>query len=152
MLWSSNMTSRSMNMTSRNNGRYLNLRHNWSSNRSMYMTCSNVPARRTMWMRWRVNILRTRDRGWMDLSNYVHVIPYSHLSQIWYPNRITNPRPSRNMWCSFHCRDGRCNVTCAPKPLHMVRNESAPRHSVRLKLRLDLTWNAKSCVGKPDIP
>ena len=101
---SSNMTSRSMNMTSWNNGWYLNLRHNWSSNSSTDMTRSNILARRTTWMRWRVNIRRTRDRGRRDLWNYVHVVPYSHSSWIWYPNRITNPRPMKNMWCNFHRR------------------------------------------------
>ena len=43
----SNMTSRSMNIASRSNGRYVNLRHNWSSHRSTNLTHSHVPTRRT---------------------------------------------------------------------------------------------------------
>ena len=79
---SRNVTSISMSMTSRNNRWCMKLRHNRSSNRSTDITCRNVSAQRTTWMRWRVNIWRTRDIGQRDLCNYVCTIPYSHSSQI----------------------------------------------------------------------
>ena len=134
--------SKNRNMTSWDNMWCLTLRNYYTSSRSTNRTSSNILTQRNTWMRGRNGcqkcVRRSRNRGWRDMWRDISGIPYGHSSWFWYPHMTTNTRSRTDMWGSLHHRDGRCNVTSAPKHLHMERNRSALRNIFRFNLWLGM--------------